>query len=268
MTVTQNGQVYSKTISNMVTATTCPSIYDCNNPAELPKNEWSLIYVDSEETNYPGLAVMSFDNDPSTIWHTRWSTGDDPYPHEIQVALGRRFEVHEFTYLTRQDGENGRIKMYQLYIGMDSLNWGTPVKQGQFVNTSAPQTIVFDPPVEGKYFRLVGLNEVNGNPWASAAEFSIVGCTEPAVGMTNIGQKDNLFAFPVPTDGMVTVSLPGIDSFRYKVVSVNGQIMHEGALENSSGNCSFDLGNLSPGVYFLLLTNEAGISYRVKAVKN
>jgi len=162
----------------MVTATTCPSIYDCNNPDILPKDIWSLIYVDSEEVNDPGLAVMSFDNDPSTIWHTAWSTGDVPYPHEIQIGLGQEYWIYKFIYLTRQDSENGRIKDYELYIGDDTLNWGIPVKTGQFVNTSALQTIVLDTAKAGRFFRLRALSEVNGNPWASAAEFSMVGCVD------------------------------------------------------------------------------------------
>ena len=74
-TVVKNGETYTKDFPDMITATTCPSIEDCSNPAEVPKDIWELLYVDSQETNYPGLAVMAFDNDPATIWHTRWSTG-------------------------------------------------------------------------------------------------------------------------------------------------------------------------------------------------
>ena len=58
LTVTKAGQSYAKTIAGMVSASGCPSIYDCNNPAELPKYLWSVIYADSEEENDPGLAVM------------------------------------------------------------------------------------------------------------------------------------------------------------------------------------------------------------------
>ncbi|OQX81182.1 MAG: hypothetical protein B6D64_02250 [Bacteroidetes bacterium 4484_276] len=54
-TVVQNGQTYTKDMPDMNTATTCPSIEDCNNPAEVPKDIWVLLYVDSQETNYPGL---------------------------------------------------------------------------------------------------------------------------------------------------------------------------------------------------------------------
>ncbi|MBK6785837.1 MAG: discoidin domain-containing protein [Saprospiraceae bacterium] len=93
-------------------ASSCPSIEDCNNPATIPKEGWKLKYVNSQEVNDPGLAVMSFDGDPSTIWHTRWSTGSDPYPHEIQVDMEDEYVLSVFEYLTRQEGVNGRIKAY------------------------------------------------------------------------------------------------------------------------------------------------------------
>jgi hypothetical protein len=251
----------------MVTTTTCPSIYDCNNPAELPKNEWSLIYVDSEELNYPGFATMSFDGDPETIWHTRWSTGNDQYPHEIQVDLGRTFTIYEFTYLNRQDGENGRIKAYELYISEDSLDWGVPVKTGEFINTGAPQTIVFDTAKVGHYFRLVALSEVNGNPWASAAEFSMVGCIEWPAGNEIRQLSGSMTAFPVPTNGIVNVALPSGKSFSYRILSTTGQMIEEGVVENIAGYCQFNLSNQATGFYFMVLTDCQGTTFRVKIVK-
>ncbi len=267
LTVTQNGQTYTKSIPGMVSASTCPSIYDCNNPAELPKSEWSLQYVDSQETGQPGLAIMSFDNDPSTIWHTRWSSGTDPYPHEIQVGLGRSYHISKFTYLTRQDGENGRIKDYELYISEDSLNWGTPVKTGQWVNTSAPQTIVLDSAVTGRFFRLVALSEVNGGPWASAAEFSITGCIQFPAGNQQIRAENSIHAFPVPTTGVFRIDLPPGNSFTYRIISTTGQTLGNGSIERTNASPEFNLSEAPAGIYFLLLTDKTGISWRVKIIK-
>lgn len=267
LTVTRNGQSYTKTMPGMVSATTCPSIDDCNNPAELPKNEWSLIYVDSEETNYPGLAVMSFDDDPETIWHTRWSTGDDLYPHEIQVDLGRLYRISSFTYLTRQDGENGRIKEYELYISEDNVDWGEPVKTGEFVNTSAPQTITLDEPAVGQYFRLLALSEVNGNPWASAAEFSMVGCTDIAFGYGQVENIRDLKAFPVPTSGIVTVSVPDSPNIQYTVNSATGQVIRKGIIEHSSVSFTINLSDEISGIYYIQFIDNKGIVYTAKVIK-
>ena len=268
LSVTRNGQSYTKSIQGMVTTSTCPSIYDCNNPAEISKSGWSLVYVDSQETNYPGLATMSFDNDPSTIWHTRWSTGSDPYPHEIRVDLGDRYKISRFTYLTRQDGENGRISNYELYLSADTATWGLPVKTGQFVNTSAPQTIVMDTVKTARYFRLRALSEVNGNAWASAAEFSVTGCVDWPAGTGRDQFTGNLKVFPVPTNGIVEVSLPSGDKFGYQVISSAGRIACEGKTGIGRDKWLFDLGSNVAGVYLIRLTDEHGISWNIKVIKH
>lgn len=266
LTVNKNGQVYSKSIPAMVTTTTCPSIEDCSNPAQLPKSQWELLFVDSQEVNYPGLATMSFDADPETIWHTRWSTGSDPYPHEIQIDLGETYRIYQFTYLTRQDGENGRIKAYELYISEDPQAWGDPVATGQWENTSAPQTIELGSGVVGKYFRLLALSEVNGNAWASAAEFSMVGCTDLTYGLTYASNPQSITAYPLPTHGMLTISLPAAGSFNYQVFDATGRRLQAGQTLSNHNGCQIDLNALKPGVYALVLVKDK-VTYRLRVVK-
>lgn len=191
LTVTKNGVAYKKTIENMVTTTTCPSITDCDNPTKLPQDEWTLLYADSQEINYPGLATMAFDGDPSTIWHTRWSTGSDPYPHQIQIDLGNSYSISKFKYLPRQSGSNGRIKNYELYFSNDKTNWGEPKFSGAFENSAAPQYIEFDNPVKARYMKIVALSEVNDNAFASIAELELTGCiSDNCPDMDNIDQAD------------------------------------------------------------------------------
>ena len=267
LTVTKNGLEYSKEINSMVSTSTCPSIYDCSNPAEVPKNVWELVYVDSEEVNSPGLAIMAFDEDFSTIWHTRWSTGNDLYPHEIQVDMGETYLVSKFIYYTRQDGSNGRIKEYELYISDDIDDWGEAVSIGEFVNTAAPQTIVLNEPKEGRFFRLVALSEVNGNPWASAAEFSVVGCIDNTGFNDYFDSYNHLSAFPIPTSGLISVALPNAQELNYSIVSASGKAIEKGQIHQHQGHYDFDLSHQSNGVYILLINDTQGRSYRVKMIK-
>jgi hypothetical protein len=191
LTVTQNGEEYSKTIENMVTTTTCPSINDCDNPAELPQDEWTLLYTDSQETNYPGLATMAFDGDPSTIWHTKWSTGTDPYPHELQIDLGNSYSISKFKYLPRPGGGNGTIKEYELYFSFNKTNWGEPYQTGSFEDGEGPKYLTFDTPVKARFMRIVALSEQNDQAFASIAEISLTGClSDNCPGMDNTDQSD------------------------------------------------------------------------------
>lgn len=264
MTLTKNGTVYSKEITNMVSATSCPSLTDCSNPAALPKDLWSLVSVDSEEPLDPGLAVMAFDNDPSTIWHTLWTSGNDVYPHEIVIDMGADYLANDFTYLPRQQGVNGRVKDYELYISDDANVWGDPIKTGQFDNSFAPSKIIFDTPVAGRYFKLKCLSEINGNIWASAAELSLTGCYNIDVATQEVFSAVALKAFPIPTTGMVTLDLPVGEEYSYAVFSSAGQMVMRGSVAGRAGNYDLDLGELGEGVYFIKMIGGSGVVFVVK----
>ena len=68
----------------------------------------------------------AFDGNPGSIWHTEWGQTDPPHPHEIQIDMGKEYDVRGFAYLPRQSGENGRIADYEFYLSADGSNWGSP----------------------------------------------------------------------------------------------------------------------------------------------
>ncbi|MEU3460415.1 discoidin domain-containing protein [Streptomyces sp. NPDC006733] len=140
----------------------------------IPKTGWSLRSVDSQETaKENGAATNAFDGNPTTYWHSAWSAGNAPLPHEIQIDLGASYPVAGLGYLPRQDtgsgAANGRIAAYEVYISTDGTTWGTAVSTGTFANTATEKQLTF-PTKTGRYLRLRALSEVNGNPWTSAAE--------------------------------------------------------------------------------------------------
>jgi photosystem II stability/assembly factor-like uncharacterized protein len=267
LTIMQNGQTYSRTVAAMVSTTTCPSVSDCTNPAEVPKDIWRLLYVDSEESNYPGLGIMAFDGDPGTIWHTRWSTSPTGYPHEFQVDMGDRYSVHKFIYLPRQDGPNGRIKDWELYVGDDYENYGDPVATGTWENSAGPKTVTLAETRSGRYWKLVALSEVNGNQWASAAEFSIVGCNGDTSGSEENPLDGNVTAWPVPTTGKVNLDLPGEGNYAYTILTIDGRTAGNGKTGGGTGGGAVDLTGFDKGVYFIRVTGGSGTVYTVKVVK-
>ncbi len=256
-------------MESMVTTTTCPSVSDCTNPAELPKSSWRLLYVDSEERNYPGLGTMAIDGDPSTIWHTRWSSGaESVYPHEFQVDMVERFSVHKFIYLPRQSGVNGRIKEWELYVGDDYMNYGDPVATGTWDSSAGPKTVILPETKSGQYWKLVALAEINGGPWASAAEFTVVACNGDTSGDDLLTLDDQISAYPIPTDGMLNIDLPGTDSYSYEVLDTQGRVIKAGSIEKTTGRYQLDLKGCQAGVYFVGLKTLNGVAYWVKAVVN
>ena len=73
---------------------------DAEDLALIPQAGWTLTFVDSQDTSGAGvyLATKAFDGNPSTFWHTEWSTSQPPPPHEIRINLGSMYNVSAFRY--------------------------------------------------------------------------------------------------------------------------------------------------------------------------
>jgi beta-galactosidase len=84
----------------------------------IPRKQWSVAYVDSEE-NFAegGQAERALDGDADTVWHSLWSAPHTGHPHTLVIDLGAETEIAGVKLLPRQDSANGRIKDYKLYLG-------------------------------------------------------------------------------------------------------------------------------------------------------
>jgi lysophospholipase L1-like esterase len=180
----------------------------------IPKTNWSLSYVDSQElVKENGAGVNVFDGNTSTIWHTQWYPTSSQLPHEIQINLGAVYTTTGFRYLPRQDGGvNGRIGQYEFYVSTDGVNWGSPVATGTFANTATEKEVLFTQ-TTGQYIRLRALSEVNGKPWTSMSEINVLGVSSgnqapngvidtPGGNVTiNVGGSVNLTGTGIDQDG-------------------------------------------------------------------
>jgi len=141
-------------------------------PSILQKLNAKIINVDSWETGYEG--VQAIDNDPTTIWHTRWSSHKTSHPHEIQIDLRQSVTLDGLTCLPRQDGNpNGRIRDYAVYLSNDANQWDSPVIQGTFTDSAALKTIHFERPATGQYLRFVALSGFGKDIFTSIAEVNL-----------------------------------------------------------------------------------------------
>jgi len=270
LTVFQDGKVYQKSIQEMVTTTTCPSVYDCNNPAELDKSEWSLIYADSEETRGDdGKAINAFDNNPDSFWHTEWYYNTANQPHEIQIDLGKEYLLSSLTYLPRQNSSNGHIKNYEFYISNDKTDWGDAIKTGTFESGSGSKMVSFNA-TKGKYVKFKSLSEQNNNSFTTVAELSFIGCINNSNSTKNIIESNNLKAFPIPANEKITIDLPQnktIQEWHYQIVSTSGQIINSNKFISHSSNYTFNVEELNSGIYFIKLKNTNSATYFIKFIK-
>ncbi len=149
------------------------------------KKGWKLVSTDSEQPD-EGPAKNAIDGDPNTYWHTRYDPTLDKQPHELVVDMDKAESIAGFRYLPRQDGGiNGRVKGYRFFVSgpspssrpsdlaPDGTAW-IEVASGEFPNTLEATKIKLKTPTTARYFKFVSLSEVNGQPYASAAEIDVV----------------------------------------------------------------------------------------------
>ena len=84
----------------------------------LNRDGWQVIYADSEELiAEPAAAGNIIDNQPVTIWHTRYQGEQSsiPHPHQVVIDLGRVQNFRFLRYLPRNGPLPGKIKDYRIY---------------------------------------------------------------------------------------------------------------------------------------------------------
>lgn len=141
--------------------------------ATIPREMIKATATSAETESEDNSASMAIDNNPGTIWHTKWD-GSDKLPQSITLDLGANFNINKVTVLPRQSGDNGLIKQYSLlastngtdFIEIAKGTWDTSDK----ATKALMKTISFSK-VQARYVRLTALDGVNG--WASAAEINV-----------------------------------------------------------------------------------------------
>jgi len=168
--------VKSAEVSHQVTVAPPPPPPPGDTLVVIPRTGWALQSASSQETTGEnGAATNAFDGNPATFWHTAWSVGDVPPPHEIRIDLGSTRLIRGFRYLPRQDGvPNGNIGQYEFYVSTDGTNWGNPVAVGTFPNSSSEKEVLFTEKT-GRYVRLRSLSDASGEIYCSIAELNILG---------------------------------------------------------------------------------------------
>ena len=158
-----------------VIGTDISTLNNCEETSAIPKNSWTIISVDSEDTASGEIALNAIDGDANTVWSSQWNGGNPGFPHEIQIDLGSVFNITGFSYIPRQSSSNGRISNYEFYISNDGSNWDEAVASGFWKDDKNEKKVVINLK-SGRYIRLIANAEVSGNPWASIAELNVFRC--------------------------------------------------------------------------------------------
>ncbi len=143
----------------------------------VPQERVKVHSASSENAGNQKFAVHAIDTDPLTLWHTRFADGVREHPHEIILDLGAPHAISSLHYLARQDGGwNGAFAETEIYVAASADTFpDRPALTTAFAKTKAAQRADLPTPVVGRFVKLRILSEVNGGPWASAAEIAVAG---------------------------------------------------------------------------------------------
>ena len=109
------------------------------------------------------------------------------------------------------------------------------------------------------------MSEVNGNPWASAAEFDFTGCYAGLTSTENdwISKTE---IHPVPASEAIHISLPD-GQYKYFIFNTSGSLTTQGNILSQEQSVTLNISSFVTGTYHLLAINETGIQFRMKFVK-
>ena len=132
-----------------------------------------VVSASSEESG-EGNAENLVDGDVNSIWHTMYSVTVAKHPHWVDFDMSEVKTLKGFNYVPRQNGTNGNVKDYTLQVSTDGKSWSEPVAKGQFDKSGSDKKVILDKPIKARYVRFTALSEVNGQDFASGAEFGVI----------------------------------------------------------------------------------------------
>jgi len=142
----------------------------------IPAAEMKLVRFSSENVANDRRAACAIDGNPRTLWHSQFTGRLATHPHELVIDLGAVYEVRGFRYLARQDsGWNGAFEKAEFCVSDVPNRFGPPAAKATFKKIRTAQAVDCEKPVRGRYVLVRIHSEVNGNPWASAAEIGVIG---------------------------------------------------------------------------------------------
>ncbi|MDR0591749.1 MAG: discoidin domain-containing protein, partial [Bifidobacteriaceae bacterium] len=169
---------------------------------------WTAEADTEEVSNESGRAANALDGNTSTIWHSRYTGGNAPYPHWLTVDAQAPVTWEAYEFVPRQDNSaNGYIKDVELLVSLDGQNWDS-VATASRAKTLSSWRVEPAEPMTSRYFKLYATSATNGLAFAAAAEINVYAAK---VGGFCPAPAEAGFAIADPSDGTATDLQIGVD---------------------------------------------------------
>ena len=152
----------------------------------LDRTGWTAVADSYHNASGPsdGPASNLLDGNLDSIWHTNYGggTGDQAYPYNVVINMGKATTFKSFSYTPRQQGEgtNGNVKGYELWasssetaLGVDDEGW-TQIAKGNFeYNGVSPIYVNLKEECTATQLKFVATSSNNGQSFGGGAEFNL-----------------------------------------------------------------------------------------------
>lgn len=215
----------------------------------------SVYSFDSEQPGDANAAENVLDGNPTTIWHTSWSTDSVP-PHEIVLKSDLPYRFTGLRYLPRQDGANGRIGQYEIYVSNDPNQWGSAVAEGTFESGASEQEILLTEK-KGQYIKLRALTEQGGQAFTSVAELNLLhDVTMGEVSVSDQNVRKDAFMIVGITSKSIRLNMPQNQLYTVSLIQINGRTILSRKIEGGTAKVLSLPSGLARGVYLLSIIGD------------
>ena len=154
----------------------------------IDRSEWTVTANSEQTTNkgQEGAAVNMIDGNINTIWHSRYNDKgqgghddriSDSDPFQVTFNFNKIISYKAFSYTPRQNGPNGIIKHYQIYVGDTAEELQNNIDNKKYVSDGTfkyfhtyPVYVNFDKEIKSQYLALLSLEH---GGMGSGADFSL-----------------------------------------------------------------------------------------------
>ncbi len=171
----------------------------------------------TENTADGEVIANTLDNNPNTIWHSNWHDSSVTLPVEVVFTFNTPTEIARLNYLPRQNGSNGNITKFDLYITDENNIESKIVENHTWDGDNSLKTVKFDSKtVKSVRMVITGSHGDTVNKFSSAAEFSFFA---PA------GEKNKEVDKTILMDMITTVNQ--LDENNYTASSFNQAVIDD-----------------------------------------
>jgi len=140
--------------------------------SELSKQGWQVHSFSSEEiAEEDGAAANLIDGSSSSYWHSRWSTNETTFPHELIIDLGAIKTAHGLSY-THRNGLSRAVKNIEVSYSADGVSFNQ-VGNYEVPNLNGPQYLDFMAPMSFRFLKIKAIDAWDGEQFAAIAELGL-----------------------------------------------------------------------------------------------